>query len=118
MSLGKKLYCTCVDFSKAFDTITRSSLWVKLQKSNITGKVFRIIHSLYDNVKSCIKNNDKFSSFFRCDIGVRQGGNLSPFLFAIYLNDLEQFFVENNVNKGNNKITEFRTILQRESQNS
>jgi hypothetical protein len=61
MSLGKKLCCTFVDFSKAFDTITRSSLWVKLQKSNITGKVFRIIHSLYDNVKSCIKNNDKFS---------------------------------------------------------
>jgi hypothetical protein len=98
MSLGKKLYCTFVDFSKTFDTITRSSLWVKLQKSNITGKVFRIIHSLYDNVKSCIKNNDTFSSFFRCDIGVRQGENLYPFLFAIYLNDLEQFFVENNVN--------------------
>ena len=31
MSLGKKLYCTFVDFSKAFNTITRSSLWVKLQ---------------------------------------------------------------------------------------
>jgi hypothetical protein len=70
----------------------------KITESNITDKVFRIIHSLYDNVKSCIKNNDKFSSFFRCDIGVRQGGNLYPFLFAIYLNDLEQFFVENDVN--------------------
>jgi hypothetical protein len=33
-----------------------------------------------------------------CDIGVRQGLNFPPFLFAIYLNDLEQFFVENNVN--------------------
>jgi hypothetical protein len=92
------MYCTFVDFPKAFDTITRSSLWVKLQESNITGKVFRVIHSLYDNAKSCIKNNDKFSSFFRCDIGVMQGENLFPFLFVIYLNDLEQFFVENNVN--------------------
>ena len=63
MSRGKKLYCTFVDFSKAVDTITRSSLWVKLQKSNITGKAFRVIHSLYANGKSCIKNNDKFSSF-------------------------------------------------------
>jgi primosomal protein N' len=67
-------------------------------KSNITGKVFRVIHSIYDNVKSCINNNDKCSSFFRCDIDVRQRENLPPFLFAIYLNDLEQFFVENNVN--------------------
>ena len=74
------------------------------------------------------------------------------FLFSLYLNDLEFFFCENNVNglesvsakcleqlgfhikifiilyaddtvimsenKGNNKITELRTILQRESQNS
>ena len=58
-----QLLTKIVDFSKAFDSITRSSLWVKLQKSNITGKVFRVIHSLYDNVKSCIKNDDKFSSF-------------------------------------------------------
>jgi hypothetical protein len=32
------------------------------------------------------------------DIGVRQGENVYPFLFAIYLNDLEQFSIENNVN--------------------
>jgi hypothetical protein len=49
-------------------------------------------------IPSCTLFGDKFSSFFRCDIGVRQGGNFNPFLFAIYLNDLEQFFVENNVN--------------------
>ena len=54
MSLGKILYCTCFDFSKAFDTITRSSLWVKLQKSNITGKVFRIIHSLNLTMSSLV----------------------------------------------------------------
>ena len=89
--------CTFVDFSKAFNTITRSSLWVKLQ-SQILPVKFLELFSLYDNVKSCIKNNDKFSSFFRCDIGVRQGENLFAFLFAIYLNDLEQCFVENNVN--------------------
>ena len=61
-------------------------------------KFLELFTVFYDNVKSCIKNNDKFSSFFRCDIGVRQGENFYPFLFAIYLNDLEQFFVENDVN--------------------
>ena len=68
------MYCTFVDFSKAFDTITRSSLWVKLQ-SQILPVKFLELFSLYDNVKSCIKNNDTFLSFFRCDIGVRQGEN-------------------------------------------
>ena len=35
--------------------------------------------------------------FFVCQMGVRQGENLSPFLFAIYINNLETFFIENNI---------------------
>jgi hypothetical protein len=34
------------------------------------------------------------NNFFTCDIGVRQGENLSLFLFVIYLNDLEEFLTE------------------------
>jgi hypothetical protein len=36
---------------------------------------------------------------------VRQGENLPPFLFSIYLNDLEQFLNDRNVN-GLTSITE------------
>jgi hypothetical protein len=45
-----------------------------------------------------VRNNQEYSAFFRCDIGVRQGENLSPFLFALYLNDLEKFFIQNDIN--------------------
>ena len=96
-ALGKKLYATFIDFSRAFDTIPRASLWIKLQKANITGKIFVVLHNLYDNVKSCVKYENEYSSFFRCDIGVRQGENLSPFLFALYLNDLEDLLSQNGV---------------------
>ena len=43
-------------------------------------------------IDSC--NND-LSSFFSCNIGVRQGENLSPILFAIYLNDFQESLSKN-----------------------
>ena len=94
---GKKLYCTFVDFKKAFDTVWRVGLWKKLLASGINGKILRVIINMYENIKSCVKQNNEVSEFFSCQIGVRQGENLSPFLFAIFLNDLEKFFIENEV---------------------
>ena len=51
--------------------------------------IFKVVHSMYANAKSCVRKNGKFSKMFVCQIGVRQGGNLSPLLFAIFLNDFK-----------------------------
>ena len=32
------------------------------------------------------------SDFLNCDNGARQGENLSPFLFSIFIDDLKEFF--------------------------
>ena len=45
---------------------------------------------MYRCAKSCVANEGDMSSLFTCNIGVRQGENLSPLLFAIYLNDFQQ----------------------------
>ena len=85
----KKLYCTFIDFSKAFDSVWRIGLWNKLLKNEINGKFFRVIYNLYQNIKSCVTINNSNSTFFESYIGLRQGENLSPILFSIFLNDLE-----------------------------
>ena len=94
----KKLFCAFVDFEKAFDTVWREALWYKLLLSKISGKMFNVILNMYKNVKSCVTYNNCKSDYFSCDIGVRQGENLSPFLFAIFLNDLQDFLESNNIN--------------------
>ena len=85
----RKLYCAFIDFSKAFDTVWRVGLWTKLQKSGVKGKILTLIINMYNNIKSQVQVNNTFSDYFPCLTGVRQGENLSPLLFSIFLNDLE-----------------------------
>lgn len=88
---NKKLYCSFIDFSKAFDSVWRVGLWMKLLGNSINGKIFRTIYNLYQNIKSCVKHSGNQSGFFQSYCGVRQGENLSPILFSLFLNDLEEF---------------------------
>ena len=95
-SCSRNVYCAFVDFKSAFDTVWRAGLWKKLIKSNINGLVFRVIKNMYTNIKSCVSLN-KLSDFFISNMGVRQGENLSPFLFSIFMNDLEDYLEEHGL---------------------
>ena len=47
---------------------------------------------MYETVKSKVKYQIQLSEEFDCYLGVRQGESLSPFLFSMYLNDIEDEF--------------------------
>ena len=94
----KKLFCLFIDYKKAFDTIWRDGLWYKMVKENIDSKVLNVIKNMYMNIKSCVKFNQKTSDTFICSKGVRQGENLSPMLFALYVNDIEDSLLGNHCN--------------------
>ena len=61
---------------------------------------------MYQEIKSCVSFNGSESSFFQSYRGVRQGENLSPVLFALFLNDLESFLSENNCSGINLKMSD------------
>ena len=46
---------------------------------------------MYNQAKSCVITGSDKSKIFDCNIGVRQGENLSPIFFALFLNDFEEF---------------------------
>jgi len=47
---------------------------------------------MYEHVRSKVKYNNTLSGDFSCLV-VRQGESLSPFLFSMYLNDIEKQFI-------------------------
>ena len=52
---------------------------------------------MYQNVKSKVKFDGEKSDTFTCFTRVRQGECLSPFLFSMFINDLEGELILNNV---------------------
>src|SRR5579872_5109962 len=65
-------------------------LWEKLAEYGISGKMWRVLRSIYENVESSVLVNDNHTRFFSINVGLRQGCLLSPILFAIYINGLAE----------------------------
>ena len=94
---GKRLFCAFINFSKAFDYVFRDNLWTKLIKLGIRGNILNIIKSIYSSVKSRVKMQNKLSDAYECRLGVRRGESLSTFLFSMFLNDIEDIFIDNGL---------------------
>ena len=87
----KRVYAAFLDYKKAFDRVDRTYLWLKLISYGIDGKVLNVIRNIYSQAKSCVRTHEGMSEIFRSCTGVRQGENLSPLLFAMYINDFKEF---------------------------
>ena len=57
----------------------------------INGKIFNVIRGLYSKTEECVRVGNSYPSFFKCEVGVRQGDNLSPILFTIFVNDFKDY---------------------------
>ena len=84
----KQLFTCFVDFRKAFDSIPHDALLLKLATIGVGGKVHNLIEDMYKKTSLRVKVNNQTSTQFNSNIGVRQGDNLSPNLFKIFIHDL------------------------------
>ena len=72
-----------IDFTKAFDSVHRPSLWRILKKYGFPSDFIDIIQNLYDEGQSTVKWNGTIGIWwFKVMTGVREG-ILSPVLFAL-----------------------------------
>ena len=85
---GRDIFACYVDFRKAFDLVPRELLLYRLLEYGVDGHLYNAIKSIYSNASCSVKINGIMSEWFESNQGVKQGDNLSPNLFSIYLNPL------------------------------
>ena len=74
----------CIDFKKAFDTVSRDLLFRTLTSFGFGPSFLKWIHTFYI-ISSCVINNGISTQPFAVERGVRQGDPLSAKLFIIVL---------------------------------
>ena len=77
----RDLYTVFIDLTKAFDMVSRSSLWLLLRKFGCTEKFTKILKSLHEGR---VNIEGEFSEPFPVTNGVRQGCISGPILFNLF----------------------------------
>ena len=92
LSGNKKLYLCFVDFKKAYDTVWRIGLLSKLQSYGISNRFINLLYSMYSKTKSSVQLQNGLTETFPSTIGLKQECNLSPVLFNLFVNDINDMF--------------------------
>jgi len=85
------LYAVFIDFTKAFDTVSRDGLWQVLTKFGCLAKFVNIVKYLHSGMKASVAYGNDHSKAFAVTNGVKQGCVLAPTLFSLYLSTMLEF---------------------------
>ena len=72
-SRKEKLYACFVDFRKAYDTVWRKGLLLKLLESGLSNKFVKLIQDMYSMLQSCVSLASGLSFPFQSLVGLKQG---------------------------------------------
>jgi hypothetical protein len=84
----KDLHMVFIDLEKAYDKVPRDVMWWALEKHNVLTKYITLIKDMYKDAMTCVRTCDGDISDFPIKIGLHQGSALSPYLFALVMDEV------------------------------
>jgi hypothetical protein len=77
-----------LDAKKAFDRVNHFTLFKRLIERRVPLYLVKLLHFWYREQEFYVKWGNSSSEFYRCTNGIRQGGQLSPLLYNVYIDEL------------------------------
>ncbi|KAK3511623.1 hypothetical protein QTP70_013577 [Hemibagrus guttatus] len=78
------------DLEKAYDRVLREDLWFCMKKSGVAEKYVRVVQDMYEKSRTVVRCAVGQTEEFNVEVGLHQGSALSPFLFAIVMDQLSE----------------------------
>ncbi|MFS7997302.1 putative RNA-directed DNA polymerase [Helianthus anomalus] len=84
----RDLHMVFIDLEKAYDSVPRRLIWDSLEIRGVSGKYIDLIRDMYVRTKTSVRAPVGDTDSFPVEVGLHQGSALSPFLFAVILDEL------------------------------
>ncbi|KAK3513163.1 hypothetical protein QTP70_009346 [Hemibagrus guttatus] len=78
------------DLEKAYDRVPREELRYCMRKSGVAEKYVRVVQDMYERSRTVVRCAVGQTEEFKVEVGLHQGSALSPFLFAIVMDQLSE----------------------------
>ena len=91
ISNNSEVYAVLIDFSSFFDTVRPDLLIKYLKRRDVPVSLLKPLYGMLNNLTAHVRMNGSNSRSFRIKVGVRQGSVLSPFLAALFLDQISDF---------------------------
>ncbi|KAK9053899.1 hypothetical protein SSX86_024974 [Deinandra increscens subsp. villosa] len=124
----RDLHLVFIDLEKAYDSIPRCLIWNSLERRGVPGKYIDIIRDMYARMVTCVRAPVGDTDSFPVEVGLHQGSALSPFLFAVVMDEVTKsiqedipwcmlfaddiVLVEESKQRLNDKLEEWRAALE------
>ena len=83
----RELHCVFVDLEKANDRVSRDELWYCIRKSKIVEKYVQLVQDMYEGSERVVRCAVGTTEILKVKVGLHQGSALSPFLFAVIMDN-------------------------------
>ncbi|GJZ80896.1 retrovirus-related pol polyprotein LINE-1, partial [Tanacetum coccineum] len=86
----RDLHMAFLDLEKAYDSIPRELVWRTLIDKGAPGRYLRVLRDMYEGAKTRVRTSVGDTEFFPVEVGLHQGSAISPYLFALILDEISR----------------------------